>query len=226
MILTDLYLDFKDMLSDTIFKKFESRITKEQLKETSKVYSDSRELLHDEYSKIIKLVVNDKLEVVRSEYRPKQDSGENPVFVDMEKYKKLKSLREDEDDWYKNWSKYNTMYDPYSQNGIDICSDISNARLLFGDCAKAKLQDNTNPWDFVIEVEGNEYGIGTMCLRKIFVFSPTCEDKQGFFAEMFKPYILRSLSNQCAELRLAAELEKYAKESIDLGLAMLSPKNT
>lgn len=225
MILTDLYLDSKDMLSDTIFKNLESRITKEQLKEISHVYSDSRKLLHEEYSNIIELVVNDKLEVVRSEYRPKPDSGEIPVFVDVEKYKKLERLRKDKDDWDKNWSKYNTMYDPYSQNGIDICSDISNARLFFGDCAKAKLQDNTNPWDFVIEVEGQEYGIGTRGLRKIFVFSPTCDDKQGFFAEMFKPYILRSFSDTCAELRITTELEKYAEESIDLGLAMLLSKN-
>lgn len=226
MILTDLYLDFRDMLSDTIYKKIESRITKEQLKETSKVYSDSRKLLHEEYSKIIKLVANDKLEVVRSEYRPKPDSGEIPVFFDLEKYKKRESLRKDEDDWYENWSKYNIMYDPCSQNGIDIYSDRSNARLLFGDCAKTKLQDNTNLWDFVIEVEGQEYGIGTRSLNKIFVFSPTCDDKQGFFAEMFKPYILRLFSDTFAELRMTTELEKYADESIDLGLTMLSLKNT
>jgi hypothetical protein len=226
MILTDLYLDSKDMLSDTIFKNLELRTTKEQLKEISQVYSDSRKLLHEEYSEIIELVANDKLKVVRSEYRPKPDSGENPVFVDVEKYKKLESLRKDKNDWDKNWSKYNTMYDPYSQNGIDICSDISNAKLLFGDCAKAKLQDNTNPWEFVIEVQGYEYGIGTRALRKIFVFSPTCEDKQGFFAEIFKPYILRSFSNTCAELRITTELEKYADESINLGLAILSAKNT
>lgn len=225
MIPTDLYLDFKDMLSDTIFKNLESRITKEQLKEVSHVYSDSRKLLNDEYSNIIKLVVNDELEVVRSEYRPKPDSGEIPVFVDMEKYKKRESLRKNKDDWYENWSKYNIMYDPCSQNGIDIYSDRSNARLLFGDCAKAKLQDNINPWDFVIEVEGSEW-IGTRGLRKIFVFSPTCDDKQGFFAEMFKPYILESFSDTCAELRITTELEKYADESINLGLAILSAKNT
>jgi len=226
MILTDLYLDFKDMLSDTIFKNLESRATKEQLKEISQVYSDSRKLLNEEYSKIIELVTNDKLEVIRSEYRPKPDSGEIPVFVDMEKYKKRESLRKDEDDWYENWSKYHIMYDPCSQNGIDICFDRSNARLLFGDCAKAKLQDNINPWDFVIEVEGQEYGNRLSGLRKFFVVSPTCEDKQGFFLEMFKPYILRSFSDTCAELRLTKEFEKYAEESIDLGLATLSSKNT
>jgi hypothetical protein len=214
------------MLFDTIFKNLESRITKEQLKEMSQVYSDYRELLHDEYSKIIKLVVNDKLEVVRSEYRPKPDSVEIPVFMDMEKYKKRESLKKDEEDWYKNWSKYHIMYDPCSQNGIDIYSDRSNARLLFGDCAKAKLQDNINQWEFVIEVEGQEYGVGTMGLCKIFVFSPTCDDKQGFFAEMFKPHILKSFSDTCAELRITTELEKYADESINLGLAILSAKNT
>ena len=219
MLLTDSYFDIKAMLTNEIRAAIDDLPT-DKLKTISESYEGRIGLTYQTYSKLVDLVVDGQLAVVRSEYRPSHEDGLEPVFVDVDRHKKLESLEADKADWDMHWHEYRRMFDPYKMNGIRIVDGKSNADILFGDNVSNLCPGMDKPWMFAIKVRG-EGMFGEGAMDKVFVFEPTCIDKQGWFAECFRPEILKAFASHCADAEIALEIRRKAEEAVKLGMTEL-----